>query len=163
MAQFEDHAEKILALEGGLVDNPKDPGGLTKYGISIRSYPQLGVAGIKSLTKEEAVEIYRRDYWDAIRGDDIQELSSRLALIVFDTAVHSGPVQAAKLLQSSLGEMEKVPHPDGIIGSQTLAALKRIDCEKLAINFLADRAIFLTSIKASEDFRKGWMRRLFSL
>lgn len=163
MGQFEEHATKVLTFEGGLVDNPRDPGGITKYGISLRAYPHLGTSGIKNLTKDEALEIYRRDYWDPIRGDDIGELSPRLALVVFDTAVHSGTVQAAKLLQSALGEIEKVPHPDGIIGSQTLAALKLVNCERLAVNFLADRALFLTSLKASEEFHRGWMRRLFSL
>jgi len=74
----------ILELEGGYVDHPSDPGGATKYGISQRSYPKVD---IKNLTRQQATEIYKRDYWNRViqRVDD-----PRMRIMVFDSAVNHG-------------------------------------------------------------------------
>lgn len=103
--------EFVLKMEGGLTDDPSDPGGLTNFGISQKSYPKLD---IKNLTIEQAKAIYRENYWNACHCD---ELSPKFAITVFDCAVNQGVGQAIRLLQISLDV-----DVDGIIGSKTIAA-----------------------------------------
>lgn len=74
------------------MNDPEDPGGETKYGISKRAYPRLD---IKNLTLEDASAIYKRDYWNAAGCDDLDD---SLALVVFDTAVNCGVGRAKKWL-----------------------------------------------------------------
>lgn len=74
----------ILELEGGYVDHPADNGGPTKYGISQRAFPNVNIA---ALTQEEAVDIYRKAYWDPVAAEVTDPC---LQILVFDTAVHSG-------------------------------------------------------------------------
>ena len=109
MGDFTRCIDVILAEEGGLSHHRRDPGGLTKFGISSRAYPQLDIA---RLTRDQAVSIYRADYWTPIRGDD---LPPGLDLLVFDTAVNMGVITAAMLLQDALGVTM-----DGVIGPITL-------------------------------------------
>lgn len=85
----------VLDREGGYVNDPKDRGGETKYGISKRAHPALD---IKNLTKDDAIAIYRRDYWDGLKCDD---LDSQLAFVVFDTAVNMGKGRALALLSQT--------------------------------------------------------------
>ena len=99
---FDSAVEFVLQREGGYVNNPKDRGGETNYGISKRSYPDLD---IKNLTREQAKEIYRKDYWQAIDGDKIAD--PKAALVAFDAAVNHGPGYARdKLLP--LGDASKM-------------------------------------------------------
>lgn len=88
----------ILEAEGGatITDNPSDPGGLTKYGISQKAFPNLD---IRNLTEDEAKEIYREMYWNAVGADSIPW---PLDLYVVDTAVNCGVVTAKRLSQTSL-------------------------------------------------------------
>jgi len=81
----------VLKWEGGYTHDPLDPGGETNFGISKKSYPDLD---IKNLTKEQAVEIYKRDYWLATKCDT---LPYPLDIIVFDTAVNMGRSRATIL------------------------------------------------------------------
>ena len=97
MASFELAVSRILKEEGGYVNDPKDKGGETKYGISKRAYPN---EDIKNLTVERAKEIYRRDYWNPIKGDQIPAQS--VAESVFDMAVNGGTGTALKLAKSAL-------------------------------------------------------------
>ncbi len=90
---FEVAFEFLLKWEGGYSDNPKDPGGTTKYGISQRAYPELN---IKALTKKQAKEIYKRDYWLKAKCD---ELPFPIDMIVFDTAVNCGVRKAIQILE----------------------------------------------------------------
>lgn len=78
--------ESVLKHEGGLVDHPNDPGGITNYGISLRSHPHLGREGIKNLTRAEAVRIYRESYWSRVPDG----LADDVRWFAFDIAVHSG-------------------------------------------------------------------------
>ena len=90
----------VLAHEGGYINDPADPGGETKYGISKRAYPRVD---IKNLTKAQARDIYYRDYWKRVDGDN---LPAGLDLAVFDTAVNCGVSVARSFLQAtkSVGE-----------------------------------------------------------
>ena len=107
---FEFAFAKVVSVEGGYVDDPKDPGGATKFGISQRSYPNVD---IKNLTLDQAKAIYRADYWDAVSGD---ELPDPLSHLVFDAAVNQGVSPAQKMMQEALGV--KV---DGEIGTEQIA------------------------------------------
>ena len=83
----------VLSMEGGYVNDPKDPGGETKYGISKRAYPNVDIAG---LTESKAKEIYKKDYWDKCGCDG---LPVGIDILVFDTAVNMGVI-VAKEIQS---------------------------------------------------------------
>lgn len=149
MGDFQSCIAVILAEEGGLSQHRRDPGGLTKYGISQRSYPELNIA---ALTKETAITLYRRDYWAKISGDD---LPPGLDLLVLDCAINQGVPRAALLLQEALS----IP-TDTIIGPVTLRNAQRAMPE-LMEHFCALRA-WRYEIDRNEDvFGKGWFRRLF--
>jgi lysozyme family protein len=141
----------ILAEEGGQVNHPRDPGGLTKYGISKRAYPQLDIA---VLTRETAVALYRRDYWNPVHGD---ELPDGLDLLVLDSAINQGPATTIRLLQEALNLNQ-----DGVLGPITLAHARRT-LPNVLQEFCALRA-WRYEINRNEDvFGKGWFRRLFRL
>ncbi len=91
---FERALKLVLDHEGGYVNDPDDPGGETKYGISKRAYPSLD---IKNLTVEQAAGIYWRDYWDACSCD---QLAYPMDITVFDTAVNCG-CGAAKTIRAN--------------------------------------------------------------
>ena len=76
--------DRLIGAEGGYVNHPEDPGGETKFGISKRAYPDVNIA---SLTREDAREIYRRDYWGRARCD---EYHPAIGFQLFDAAVNSG-------------------------------------------------------------------------
>ena len=97
MADFNKAIPIILAHEGGWVDDPADPGGETNMGISKRSYPKENIRG---MTRERAAQIYRKDFWDKLKCDD---LPAGLDLVAFDAGVNSGPARGAKWLQQAVG------------------------------------------------------------
>jgi lysozyme family protein len=148
VAVFDRALQLVLRHEGGLVDNPKDPGGLTKFGISQRAYPQLDIRG---LTVADAADIYRKDYWDKIHGDDLPE---PLAIVLFDTAVNVGWPRAILMLQESLGVTV-----DGNIGPQTLAACAKPEA---LVWFSAARVRFYVANRNYSVFGLGWIRRTIS-
>ena len=149
MKNFERCIEIILAEEGGLVENPKDPGGLTKYGISARAYPHINIRG---LTRDDAKAIYKRDYWTPIKGDDLPD---GLDLLLLDCAVNQGTGTAIKLLQEAVKEKT-----DGVLGVLTMDAAKRNPSRAIA-EFCALRAWRYEINRNEETFGKGWFRRLF--
>ena len=108
---FEEAVEWVLEEEGGETNDPEDPGGHTKYGISQRAHPNVDLA---TLSRSDAKGIYRTDYWTPL-------LCSRLprgyALAAFDFGVRTGVGNSAKYLQSTVGT-----NPDGIVGAKTIAA-----------------------------------------
>lgn len=151
MGDFHRCINLILAEEGGLSDHPADPGGLTKYGISKRSYPTLDIA---NLTLANAQSIYHRDYWQPIHGD---QLPPGLDLLMLDCAVNQGPVTAAKLLQRTLRI-----HDDGIIGPETLSAATDA-MPGLLDAFAAERALRYELNPNEATFGRGWYRRLLRM
>lgn len=98
MANFEQEILPLLKSEGGLSTNRADRGGITKFGISKKSYPDLDIS---RLTQDDAINIYKRDYWDAIGGDSLPPAT---AAVAFDAAVNHGVGAAKKLLQYSGGD-----------------------------------------------------------
>ena len=146
---FEHALQNILKWEGGYVDNPDDPGGETKYGISKSAYPDLEIS---SLTEEQAAEIYRRDYWDVCGCDD---LPAGIDLIVFDCAVNQGPDFAVRTLQRAVGSAV-----DGLVGPKTLLAAKSADFHSALCEYVAQRGKHYGNLSTFEQFGLGWMRRL---
>jgi len=157
---FDDVVNFTLGLEGGEVDDKTDKGGHTKYGISQTAYPDVDIA---SLTIDEAKAIYKRDYWDKCKCD---ELPSGIDFLVFDFSVNSGTGTAIKTLQKVLNKYVANIVPDGFIGHMTIDAADK--CGKAIIkDLLNERRIFydklVTLHPEQEKFHKGWMARVDKL
>lgn len=150
---FNEAIEKVLVHEGNYVDDPADKGGRTKYGISQRAYPDLD---IKNLNKEQAKEIYHRDYWMKSYAD---KLPHDVRYIHFDTAINMGLKRAAKLLQESIGGMAV----DGIIGSQTLSNASKTNLYKYAIYRLAYYNKIVQKNHSQVKFIGGWTNRILDI
>lgn len=156
MADFERAIVKTLAHEGGskFTDDPTDNGGATKYGISQRAYPQLD---IRNLTEHQAREIYKRDYWDRVRGDEIA--SQAIAESVFDTCVNMGVRTGSRLAQVALG----IEPADGIIGSKSLEKINATDPSAFLAAFtiakIARYAHICNRDRTQQRFLLGWINR----
>lgn len=146
---FDKAFERVIGHEGGYVNDPRDPGGETKYGISKRAYP---FADIKNLTLDQAKEIYRRDYWDRLHLD---ELPDAIHFDMFDAAVNSGVSAAAKFLQRAAGTTA-----DGVIGKLTISAANGIDPHLLDKRLAGYRLQYLCDLPTFPTFGKGWVRRV---
>ena len=157
--------EKCLAMilhhEGGYVNHPKDPGGMTNLGVTKRVYEDwvgysVSEHTMQNLTEEDVAPIYKKNYWDRIKADD---LPSGLDLCVFDFGVNAGTGRAAKYLQNLIGTVA-----DGGIGPNTLRALANyVDSEGVesAIkNYQAERQSYYEKLKTFETFGRGWTRRV---
>ena len=160
-ALFEKAITLVLKHEGGYVNDPNDLGGETKYGISKRSYPHLD---IKNLTVEQAIEIYRRDWWDKYRYGDIKDQD--VATKVFDLSVNMGPATAHRLLQEALVFLGYPVEIDGIIGPQTIAAANKADPRRLlqVLRWLAAHHYYRIAAQRpqSRAFLIGWLKRAYS-
>lgn len=156
---FERSLERVLEHEGGYVDHPKDPGGATNKGITIATYRRYvnrngTKADLKNLTVHEAGIVYKKQYWDKVRGDDLPD---GLDYAVFDFAVNSGPGRAAKYLQAIVGAKQ-----DGAIGPKTLIAVAESPQSTVQIidRLCADRLAFLKRLKHWPTFGGGWTARV---
>lgn len=152
----------IIKLEGGLADNPHDPGGRTNMGITQHyldaarakdmSLPQT----VDALTVPQVTGLYQKDQWAAVQGDLIPP---GLALLAFNAAVNAGPGTAIRMLQAAVGV-----NPDGVMGSATRAAINGQNWRKLGSEYAARLGQHYASLDAREDmFELGWMRRLFTV
>ncbi len=149
MSHFPACIKHVLAAEGGLVNHPQDPGGLTKFGISQRTYPALN---IRALSLDDARSIYQRDYWAPLHGDD---LPAGLDLLVLDHAINAGPARAVRLLQQLTG----CP-ADGLMGPITLASLAGLDVADLITRYADLRLDYYRSLDHWQNFGIGWTRRV---
>lgn len=149
---FDKAVEMVLREEGGLVNDPKDPGGLTNFGISKRQFPDVDVA---RLTRDGAIAIYRANYWNVCKCD---ELPWPLSLFVFDSAVNQGADAAIKMLQRALGVAQ-----DGIVGVGTLKAAKLAPAaaQFISAKFMAYRAMRYQGTRNFDRFGEGWLTRIF--
>ena len=151
MENFERAFAVVVGVEAGYVNNPDDPGGETKYGISKRAYPNVDIAG---LTLGTAQAIYRADYWNAVQGDS---LPWPFALLVFDCAVNQGQGIAQRLMQSALGVAV-----DGVIGPKTIAAAQSSTVDHWAAFMTLRRHRYEQSPKYP-IFGDGWTNRMFKV
>lgn len=151
---FEAAIEFVLGIEAGqITDDRRDPGGLTHWGISQRAYPDLN---IRSLTRDQAVELYRCDYWTPSYAQFLADHAPRLAIALFDSAVNQGITTAIRLLQQAMGVKS-----DGVFGPNTRAVAMRTN-DGLLPEFLGYRAVRYAESR-NHDFMRGWMNRLFLL
>lgn len=145
---FEQMITRVLKSEGGYSNDPKDPGGETKFGISKRAYPNLN---IKDLTYEGAKGIYRRDFWERVHAD---EMPDGVAFQALDFAVNSGIETAVRKLQAALNVAD-----DGHWGPVTKAAAEKMSESDIIMRFTAQRLRFWTRLKNWPDAGKGWVNR----
>jgi lysozyme family protein len=156
MSDFNYAIVKTIAKEGGskITDDPNDKGGLTRYGISQRSYPNLD---IKNLTESQAAVIYKRDYWDLVRGDDIK--NQIVAENIFDTAVNMGVKTASRLAQSCLD----ISPADGAIGDASLIKINGVTPEYFLLCYTLAKVARYASIcnkdRSQSKFLLGWINR----
>lgn len=152
----------VLRHEGGYVNHPKDPGGATNKGITQKVYDNdrarrgLSKQSVKNIAPEEVETIYRRSYWNVVRGDN---LPSGVDYVVFDGGVNSGPMQSVKWLQRALGK-SYTGVVDGVIGDLTLEAIKAHTPTDLINKICDNRLNFLKALKTWPTFGKGWERRV---
>ena len=149
--------ETILHHEGGYVNHPKDPGGETNLGVTKRVYEDWGgTKDMKDLTVEDVAPIYKKNYWDRVKGD---HLPAGLDLCVFDFGVNAGTGRAAKYLQKMIGTT-----PDGGIGPATLQKLKEyVDdqgVEHTIKLYQMGRQKYYESLSTFSTFGRGWTRRV---
>lgn len=149
MADFDTAYDRVMGHEAGYVNDPNDPGGETKWGISKRSYPHVD---IKGLTREDARAIYRRDFWQRIRAD---KLADGVAFQLFDFAVNSGMETAIRYLQRAL-----LVADDGHWGPRSQAAADASSESDLILLLCAERLDFMTRLKNWDHHGRGWARRM---
>jgi len=154
---FDKSMTEAYKHEGGYVDHPSDPGGATNMGITIgtlsaaRGY-RVTKRDVRNLTRAEASGIYRRNYWDRVRGDD---LPAGLDYVTFDAAINSGPARGAKWTQRALGVAA-----DGKIGNLTIKAARAAQPIPAVKAACAERLRFLRSLRNWKTFGRGWGRRV---
>lgn len=147
---------EVLRLEGGFVNDPRDPGGATKFGVT---RAVLGEARghavtadeVAALTQAEAADIYRQRYWAPVHGGD---LPAGLDLMAFDMAVNMGPGTSARLLQTALGV-----EADGSIGKDTIAAANAHPAADVIRATCDQRRARYRSLAGFAAFGRGWLNR----
>lgn len=154
---FDSALEAVLHHEGGFVNHPADPGGMTNLGVTKKVWEEwvgheVDEKQMRALTPEIVGPMYKAKYWDKVKGDD---LPAGVDYAVFDAAVNSGPGRAAKWLQSCVGV-----EPDGGIGPKTLAAVAAFDPAELVEDYAKRRLSFLMDLPHWNTFGKGWGRRV---
>lgn len=150
----------VLENEGGdtITNNPKDPGGLTKYGICAKYNPGVD---IKNLTEEQAKQIYLKKYYLPCGADEVND--DELALNLFDSAVNPGLGWINKTVQKFV----KV-EPDGSIGPKTIEAINKYYDKKglIALLKVSRKEYYRKLVKekpAKNIFLNGWLRRVNDL
>ena len=157
LSNFDNCLKKLLVHEGGFVNHPSDPGGMTNLGVTARVWESwvghpVDEKQMRALTPDDVAPLYKRKYWDACRAD---EFVSGLDYAVFDCAVNSGVGRAVKLLQGCVGV-----NVDGGIGPATMAAVNKAAPTSLIEDFCNARLQFLKSLNTWPTFGKGWERRV---
>jgi len=149
--------ELMLKSEGGYVNNPADPGGMTNLGVTKATWENwVGRASdeaeMRGLTPEKVEPLYKKKYWDAVRGD---ELPAGISYLCFDFAVNAGAGRSIKTLQTAVGVT-----PDGGFGPMTMAAVQAVDPVELIERFSQAKEDFYRSLNTFSTFGKGWLNRV---
>ena len=151
---FDEIIEQVLEHEGGYVDDPTDSGGETKYGISKKAYPN---EDIKGLTVERAKELYKRDYWDRFKVDNLPD---RIRHIYFDMCVNMGGGRATKILQEACNSKNSYKiDVDGGIGKNTIKASANLEDFRLRAYRVMFYAELVMKKPEQMKFWVGWFRR----
>jgi lysozyme family protein len=147
----------MLKSEGGFVNHPSDPGGMTNLGVTKATWEnwvgrESDEAEMRGLTPEKVEPLYKKKYFDAVRGD---ELPVGLDYLMFDFAVNAGAGRAIKTLQTAVGVT-----PDGGFGPMTMAAVQAVDPVDLIERFSQAKEDFYRSLTTFATFGNGWLNRV---
>lgn len=152
----------VLAHEGGLHDDPDDPGGLTHWGFALRENPDLSEAALRAMTRDEAEARYRMRWWEPYPW---RRLPRPVALKLFDLAVPQGPAHAIRALQRACRAAGRMVVEDGVLGAETIAAAAAVQPELLLASLKSELAARFRCIAASEPhqarFLAGWLTRAY--
>ena len=158
--------KQMLASEGGFSDDQRDSGnhltngrtgstmlGVTQYNWENWVGRESDEAEMRGLTPEKVEPLYKKKYWDAVRGDEIQ--NGGVAYLLFDFAVNAGVGRSIKTLQTAVGVT-----PDGGFGPMTMAAVQAVDPVELIERFSQAKEDFYRSLNTFSTFGKGWLNRV---
>jgi len=153
---FDKCLDMLLHHEGGFVNHPRDPGGMTNHGVTRMVYEkwvgrQMSEQDMRDLTPADVAPIYKNEYWKRCKCDD---LPSGVDWCVFDWAVNSGVGRSAKALQGIIGATQ-----DGGIGPMTLKLIAEHEPRELIEKMHDKRQGFYEGLKTFDSFGKGWTRR----
>jgi len=154
---YNEALKAILKHEGGFVNHPRDPGGMTNLGVTKKVWEEwvkhpVDEKAMRALTPELVSPMYKKKYWDAVKGD---ELPDGLDYLMFDFAINAGPGRAIKTMQKAIGTS-----PDGAIGPKTMQSLKEMNPAQLIEKFSVEKESFYRSLPTFQTFGKGWLRRV---
>ena len=155
----------VIAHEGGFTNDQRDKGnhlpdgreGCTMWGCTQAVWEkyvghQVTQDDMKALKKEDVKPLYKRDYWDAVRGDN---LPAGVDYAVFDFAINAGPAAARKMIQRALGVTA-----DGAIGPATMKAIQDANGKELMQKFSHSKEEFYKSLDNFPTYGKGWLKRV---
>ncbi|MCH7306617.1 secretion activator protein [Acinetobacter sp. NIPH 1852] len=158
---FDEAFKRLIGHEGKFTDDRRDRGNWTtgiigkgqlkgtKFGISAMTYPDLDIKNIKL---EQAKNIYKRDWWDALNANEIK---AAIVFQLWDFAINAGMSTAKRKLQSAVGVAD-----DGIIGPITLEAINSADLNDVLMKFNAERLAYYTKLSTWPTYGKGWTNRV---
>lgn len=160
MTVFDRIMQQVLEIEGGYVDNPSDPGGKTKFGISQRAFPHLNII---ALTESQASAIYKKHYWDPYPF--FEKINAPLVVLkLFVAGINMGQKYANICLQRALRSFKHVD-ADGIIGPKSLETINSVPANELVPAFnseCAGRYRMLCAKNSSlKKFLNGWLNRAY--
>jgi lysozyme family protein len=157
--------DMVIAHEGGFTNDERDPGnklpdgrkGSTMLGCTQANWEkyighEVTQDDMKALKKEDVKPLYKKDYWDAVRGDD---LPAGVDYAVFDFAINAGPAAARKMIQKALGVTA-----DGSIGPATMKAIQEAEGKDLLDKFSHSKEAFYKSLPTFQTYGKGWLKRV---
>lgn len=162
----------VLAKEGGYVNDPRDPGGETNYGITVAVARDYGYAGpMKDLTKETASNIYVSNYINKPGYGELITLSPAVGQKVVDAAVNTGTARSSRWLQQSLNSLSRggLDYPqitvDGKVGAGTTSAYAALQkkrgkvkaCELVIKSMDIQQGQHYMSLTNLSQYIPGWM------
>lgn len=160
----------IKHWEGGFVNHPADKGGATNMGITIGTLAawrgqEVSIEDVRNLSRAEADEIFRTRYYAVSR---CSEMSERMAMVVYNCSVMSGPKRAIELVQKSFNALGMTVDGaklvvDGILGRLTMAAIQKTDASVLASGFMDEQEAYLRTLDTFDVFGDGWLNRMAAL
>lgn len=163
----------VLKVEGGYVDDPADPGGATKYGITQKTWDVFNVqrgadtSHVRWISKCDAREVYESMYWEPLNLEQVH--SDRIALCIFDQAVNQGLIRATKRAQEVVNFLTRGVNlkVDGLLGPKTIKGLNMTSKSNFVPYYLQESRLYYVDLMAANPvlikFRRGWLNRVFHL
>jgi len=149
----------VLRNEGGLVDDPDDPGGRTIYGLTSRDHADLWADGTPTL--DQVAERYLTDYWDKLGLSAVKNAAVREE--IFDTAILMGPDRAARIAQEALRDLSIVVAVDGAMGPLTRSALNNYEDQAVLFTVLNGRQLRHLIAIGNPKYLRGWIAKRVTL